>query len=109
MHARIIAAIGAAALAVALGAGSVSANPFPKGDAATGKKLHDPRCVACHNSMFPDKDGTQLYSELFRKADTPVRLRGMIDFCANRTRSGWFEEDIQHVARYLNDNYYGFK
>jgi mono/diheme cytochrome c family protein len=94
---------------LAIVTGPLQANPFPKGDAATGKGLHDPRCVSCHNSMFPDRDGTQLYSELFRKSDTPARLKGMIDFCSNRTRAGWFEEDIQHVARYLNDHYYGFK
>lgn len=85
------------------------ANPFPKGNAATGKKLHDPRCVSCHNSMFSDKDGSQLYSDMFRKADTVGKLKGMIEFCNNRTNSGWFEEDIQHVGRYLNDTYYKFK
>ena len=90
-------------------AGPLSANPFPKGSAAVGKQLHDPRCAACHNSMFPDKDGTQLYSDLFRKMDTPAKLKGMIEFCNNRTNSGWFEEDIQNVARYLNDTYYQFK
>lgn len=85
------------------------ANPFPKGNAASGKKLHDPKCVSCHNSMFPDKDGSQLYSEMFRKADSAAKLRGMIEFCSNRTNAGWFEEDIQHVGRYLNDTYYKFK
>lgn len=75
-----------------------------------GKKLHDPRCVACHNSMFPDKNGTQLYSDdMFRKSTNVAQLRGMIEFCNNRTQSGWFEEEIQHVGRYLNDNYYKFK
>ncbi len=54
-------------VAVAMGPQSASANPFPKGNAASGKKLHDPRCVSCHNSMFPDKDGTQLYSDYFAR------------------------------------------
>jgi mono/diheme cytochrome c family protein len=100
----------AAAVLVLVGsATSVWANPFPKGNAATGKKLHDPRCVSCHNSMFPDKNGTQLYSdEMFRKATNIAQLRGMIEFCNNRTKAGWFEEEIQHVGRYLNDNYYKF-
>ena len=96
-------------LAVAIAPQSASANPFPKGNAASGKKLHDPRCVSCHNSMFPDKDGTQLYSDLFRKADSVAKLRGTIEFCNSRTNSGWFEEEIQHVGRYLNDTYYKFK
>jgi mono/diheme cytochrome c family protein len=103
-------AVPAAAMLVLIGfATAASANPFPKGNAATGKKLHDPRCVSCHNSMFPDKNGTQLYSdEMFRKATNIAQLRGMIEFCNNRTKAGWFEEEIQHVGRYLNDNYYKF-
>lgn len=97
-------------LALSLAGFAAQANPFPKGDAAAGKRLHDPRCVACHNSMFPDKNGTQLYSDdMFRKSTNATQLRGMIDFCNNRTQSGWFEEEIQHVGRYLNDSYYKFK
>jgi hypothetical protein len=33
----------------------------------------------------------------------------MIEFCNSRTNSGWFEEEILHVGRYLNDTYYKFK
>lgn len=93
-----------------LGVSSLAlANPFPKGDAVKGKKIHDPGCVSCHNSMFPDQNGTQLYSDdMFRKSTTIAELRGMIEFCNNRTNSGWFEEEIQHVGRYLNDTYYKF-
>lgn len=109
MKHQLVGIVVAATLTLPLLVAPVSANPFPKGNAAVGKKLHDPRCMTCHNSMFPDKDGTQLYSELFRKMDTPAKLKGMIEFCNNRTSSGWFEEDIQHVARYLNDTYYQFK
>jgi hypothetical protein len=109
MKYRLAGIIVAVTLGMPLLATPVLANPFPKGNAAVGKKLHDPRCMTCHNSMFPDKDGTQLYSDLFRKMDTPAKLKGMIEFCNNRTNSGWFEEDIQHVARYLNDTYYQFK
>ncbi|MBU3724457.1 MAG: cytochrome c [Burkholderiaceae bacterium] len=104
--------MGVFALVIGLGLAPLqaSANPFPKGDVATGKKLHDPRCVSCHNSMFPDKNGTQLYSdEMFRKSTNAAQLRGMIEFCNTRTNSGWFEEEIQHVGRYLNDSYYKFK
>ena len=105
---RRVIGISAAAL-LAMSASAALANPFPKGNAAAGKKLHDPRCMSCHNSMFPDKNGTQLYSDdMFRKATNGAQLRGMIEFCNNRTQSGWFEEEIQHVGRYRNDNYYKF-
>jgi mono/diheme cytochrome c family protein len=88
---------------------TAQAAQFPKGNAAMGKKLHDAKCAACHNTMFPDKDGTQLYSDLFRKVDSPAGLRAMVTMCANRSNAGWFDEEIEHAARYLNDTYYQFK
>jgi len=98
-------------LALGLSAATIpaNANPFAKGNAAAGKKLHDAKCSACHNTMFPDKDGTQLYSDLFRKVDSPARLRVMVNMCATRSNAGWFEEEIEHTLRYLNDTYYQFK
>lgn len=96
-------------LCVAVLAQSALANPFPKGDAAKGKQLHAKQCTSCHNSMFPDKDGTQLYSDMFRKVDSVPKLKGMLEYCNSQTKAGWFEEEMQHVGRYLNDNYYKFK
>lgn len=109
MKLQSISVVMAMAALLVVGAGAAQANPFAKGNAGNGKKLHDPKCMSCHNSMFPDKDGTQLYSEMFRKVDSHKALKGMVEFCSNRTNSGWFEEDIQHVSRYLNDSYYKFK
>ena len=86
-----------------------SAQPFPKGVVAKGQALHAGKCVSCHNSMAPDGKGEELYSEFARKMTNAAQLKGMVEFCANRTRSGWFEEEINHVSRYLNDTYYKFK
>jgi len=98
---------------LAAGIGGVAlpaaANPFAGGDAAEGKKLYQAKCAACHNTMFPDKDGTQLYSDLFRKSQTPAAVKSMVTMCANRSGAGWFDEEILHTARYLNDTYYKFK
>lgn len=102
-----------AASAIALGGiaatGSARANPFPKGDVKAGKKLHDAKCAGCHNTMFPDKDGTQLYSDMFRKIESAPALKGMVTACAQRSNAGWFDEEILHATRYLNDSYYKFK
>jgi mono/diheme cytochrome c family protein len=86
-----------------------SAQPFPTGVVAKGQALHASKCVSCHNSMAPDGKGDELYSEFARKMTNAAQLKGMVEFCANRTRSGWFEEEINHVSRYLNDTYYKFK
>lgn len=83
-----------------------AAQPFPNGKAHVGKALHDKTCVACHNSMMPGGRGAELYSEDFRKVQTLASLKGMVEMCATRTRSGWFPEEIEHVSRYLNDSHY---
>ncbi len=88
---------------------AVAAPLFPKGDPAKGAALHKSKCVSCHNSMMPNGKGEELYSEDFRKMKSASELRTMVEFCANRTRSGWFEEEIEHVSRYLNDQHYRFK
>jgi mono/diheme cytochrome c family protein len=82
---------------------------FAKGNAEIGAKLHAKTCASCHNSMMPDGKGEELYSEDFRKTTDAGKLKTMVQLCATRTNSGWFDEEIEHVSRYLNDNYYKFK
>jgi mono/diheme cytochrome c family protein len=109
MKRSLMASIFALMLIGPFAAGTAQANPFPKGNAAAGKKLHDAKCAQCHSTMFPDKDGTQLYSDLFRKIENPKALQGMVQACATRSNAGWFDEEILNVTRYLNDTYYKFK
>jgi mono/diheme cytochrome c family protein len=90
-------------------ASGVQANPFPKGHLPTGKALHDKSCAACHNSMMPNGKGAEIYSEDFRKMQTASQVKTMIEVCASRSRAGWFEEEIEHAGRYLNDTYYQYK
>ncbi|MFM1859035.1 MAG: hypothetical protein RL133_535 [Pseudomonadota bacterium] len=85
------------------------ANPFAKGNLQQGKALHEAKCVSCHNSMMPGNKGEELYDEFNRKMKTTAQLKGMVEFCANRTKSGWFDEEIVSVSRYLNDTYYKLK
>jgi mono/diheme cytochrome c family protein len=97
------------ALGLMLSASNAYAVLFAKGNAEIGAKLHAKTCASCHNSMMPDGKGEELYSEDFRKMTDAGKLKTMVQFCATRTNSGWFDEEIEHVSRYLNDNYYKFK
>lgn len=90
-------------------ASSAWANPFPAGNREHGRSLHASKCVSCHNSMMPGNRGEELYDEFNRKVKTISQLRGMVDFCANRTKTGWFDEEVISVSRYLNDQHYQFK
>ncbi len=84
------------------------ADPFPKGDPATGKKLHDAKCVACHQRLVGG-DGSDLYTRIDRKIQTPKALLQRIAACNAQVNAGWFPEDEEHAAAYLNRQYYKFK
>lgn len=81
---------------------------FATGNAAEGQKLHAQSCQRCHDGMFHDRKGEQLYSRDFRKIKDASSLRQRNESCASQVGAGWFDEEIDHVSRYLNDNYYKF-
>ncbi len=72
--------------------GHAQANDF-----SLGKELfNDANCMSCHTSkpFQPDKTTTFL------------KLVKAIDFCNINLNTGWFEDEIEEVAAYLNDKYY---
>lgn len=107
-HVNKLVFVFAVAFGLVFFANSAQAALFAKGNAEIGAKLHAKTCASCHNSMMPDGKGEELYSEDFRKMTDAGKLKTMVQFCATRTNSGWFDEEIEHVSRYLNDNYYKF-
>ncbi len=84
------------------------ANPFPKGDARIGKTLHDKSCISCHASMAGG-DGSTIYSRLERKVKNPQQLLARIRTCNTNAGAKWFPDEENHVAAYLNLQYYHFK
>lgn len=99
-------ALAAAVLAVPL---AVCANPFAKGDPSEGRKLHAKSCASCHDSMYNDRNGLQLYSADHRKMASASFLRQRVEACASRFNVGWFDEEVDHVSRWLNDEFYRFR
>lgn len=98
----------AAAAILATAATLVHANPFGNGDSAAGHELHGKQCTSCHRSMFNDTDGATIYSADFRKITNAPHLAQRIETCAAQSGAGWFEEEIESVARYLNETFYRF-
>lgn len=92
----------------ALLAGNACAAPFAKGDPMKGKALHDKACVSCHVSMYGG-DGSKMYTRADHKVKTPQQLAARISGCNANTGAGWFPEDEENVAAYLNQHYYKFK
>ncbi len=84
------------------------ANPFPNGDPKIGEKLLNKSCNSCHVSMMGG-DGTAIYTREKRIVNNPQQLRARIATCNANVGTGWFPEDEEHVAAYLNEKYYKFK
>ena len=89
-------------------AGAAMANPFPKGDANTGKRAYDEaKCNACHAKMMGG-DGNRLFTRPERKISSAPALLKMVRFCVDRTSASVFPEDLEHIAAYLNQHFYKF-
>jgi len=80
---------------------------FAKGDAAAGKVLADKDCVECHERRFGD--AATIYSRADRRVRTPEQLLAQIRYCSAQLGSNYFPEEEEHVAAYLNAQYYKFK
>jgi hypothetical protein len=76
------------------------AAPFEKGDPKTGKALHEKSCLTCHS--------TSMYTRANRTVKTSAQLSARISGCNANTGAGWFPEEEQNVAAYLNHNLYHF-
>lgn len=87
---------------------TAAANPFPKGDPRIGKKLHDAKCVACHVRQVGG-DGSDMYTGIDRQIKTPKALLQRVAACNAQVNAGWFPEEEEHAAAYLNRQYYKFK
>ena len=94
--------------AAALFLPTAHAAPFAKGDPKVGKALHDKACISCHASMFGG-DGSGIYTRADRKIKNPQQLAARIAACNANTGAGWFPQDEENVAAYLNQQYYKFK
>jgi cytochrome c2 len=95
----------AALLAISI----ASAAPFPKGDPKAGKALFDKaRCDACHAAMM-DGDGSRLFTRPEHKVRSPQALLKQVKFCSAQVGAQWFPDEEEHVAAYLNQQYYKFK
>ncbi len=73
----------------------------------SGKTLHEQHCDGCHANMLGG-DGSLLYTRNNRRINDMSELHNQVRRCENRLGLKWFEDDIEKVITYLNDNYYKF-
>jgi mono/diheme cytochrome c family protein len=82
--------------------------PFRAGDARAGKAMVDRDCVSCHAQRFAG-DADQIYRRTDRKVRTPAQLLAQVQGCNVNLGKGYFPEEEEHIAAYLNLHYYKFK
>ncbi len=69
-------------------------------DLAQGKQLLDDHCFECH--------GTDYYTRNERRVESRKKLSAQVRFCEQSQNLTWFDEDVENVAEYLNQNFYHF-
>ena len=69
-------------------------------DLAKGEALVDENCVRCH--------GTDVYTREHRRITSLPGLHNQVQRCEQMLGLTWFDEDIDNVAGYLNQQYYKF-
>ena len=106
-RARVLSPAVALGLVLAL-APVAPATATATGDAAAGKTLHEKDCVACHARKFGG-DATKIYLRADRKVTTPAKLKAQIAMCNTELGTGYFPEEEDHLAAYLELSYYKFK
>lgn len=80
----------------------VTTNAFAAGNSSTGEKLYkNSQCMRCHSS--------NIFKAKTRKVKSLKKLESMVRLCDSKLSTNWFEDDIQDVVAYLNENFYKFK
>jgi hypothetical protein len=54
-------------------------------------------------------DGNRIFTRPERKVNDAQALAKMVRFCVGQTGTSIFPEDIDHIAAYLNQQFYKFK
>ena len=69
-------------------------------NADKGKLLYEKDCHGCH--------GTEVFTRPNRQVKNLAELSKRVRQCTYATEKKWFNEDVDAVVNYLNDNFYKF-
>ncbi len=76
-------------------------------DIPRGRALHEKHCVACHTSLTGGRPDS-LYLRPDRRVATLEGLTKQVRRCELSLGLQWFDEDIDNVTGFLNQEFYGF-
>lgn len=69
-------------------------------DIENGDDLHFENCTGCHDET--------VYTRENRNVQSMERLGLQVRFCKDSLELSWFDEDVDDVVEFLNQNYYHF-
>ena len=81
--------------------------PFAAGNASAGREIVDRDCVGCHAQRFGG-DADQIYRRAERRVTTPAQLLAQVEACNVELGKGYFPDEEEHIAAYLNVEFYKF-
>ena len=108
MHAIHAAAAIALAMLVPGAAAQTSPVPFKAGNSDAGKALVEKDCVSCHAARYPDDPG-KIYTRADHRVKSPAQLLTQVQACNANLGKGYFPDEEEHIAAYLNLQFYKFK
>lgn len=106
---RVVFAAGALAAAIPLQAAvAMAPAPFANRNPDLGKPLNDEDCVDCHARRFGG-EANRVYFRGERRVHTPGQLLSQVSYCSAELGAGYFPDEEEHIAAYLNKQFYRFK
>ncbi len=69
-------------------------------DIGNGSELHLESCTRCHDSA--------IYTRADRKVQNLPNLGTQVRFCKDNLGVTWFDDEVDDVIGFLNQNYYHF-
>lgn len=71
------------------------------------KALHEKSCTSCHIRMY-GQDGSKMYTRDGRLLSNKLEIQQRVASCNATVNAGWFPEEEENVAAWLNKHYYRF-
>jgi|SoiMethySBSTD1v2_1073268.scaffolds.fasta_scaffold1397950_2 hypothetical protein len=89
--------------------GAFGADAAAKADPALGQRLFEQaKCNGCHEKIMKG-DANRIFTRADRRITSAPALQKMVRFCIEQTGASLFPEDAEHIAAYLNAQFYHFK
>jgi len=65
-----------------------------------GEQLHMESCTGCHDSS--------VYTRSNRRVQSLAKLGSQVRFCKDNLGITWFDDEVDNVTHYLNQDFYKF-